>query len=335
MVKQIYNPHEDDELFNVHVVIFTCAASRAVHLDIVPNTGSSAFLRSLKRFMSRRGIPSLMISDNATCFKSEKVRLSEELLRLGIRWKFIVESSSWWGGFWERLIKSIKRSLNRIIFRASVNYEELLTIIIEIETIMNSRPLTYIGNEVDEILTPGHLLIGKRIIKENDDTFNEHEVSDRLHITKRASYLKSVSEHYWKRSKAECLLELRKRHIQNGESETKINIGEVAVINEQTKRNFWRLGVITKLIEGSDKKARVVVLKTTRNGKSNFLRRPIEKLHPLEIRSQTMVNKADEAASDACTDGCDDVIDENIVVFERPRRVAADNGTLIRRLTGN
>ena len=77
MVKQIYNPHEDDELFKVHVVIFTCAASRAVHLDIVPNTGSSAFLRSLKRFMSRRGIPSLMISDNATCFKSEEVGLSE------------------------------------------------------------------------------------------------------------------------------------------------------------------------------------------------------------------------------------------------------------------
>ena len=80
---------------------------------------------------------------------------------------------------------------------------------------------------------------------------------------------------------------------------------------------------------------RSVVLKTTGNGKSNFLRRPIEKLHPLEIRSQTMVNKADEAASDACSDGCDDVIDENIVVFERPRRVAADNGALIRRLVGN
>ena len=110
-----------------------------------------------------------------------------------------VESSPWWGGFWERLIKSIKRSLNRIIVRASVNYEELLIIMIEIEAIMNSRPLTYIGNEVDEILTPGHLLMGKRILKENIDTFNEHEVSDRIHITKRASYLKSVSEHYWKR----------------------------------------------------------------------------------------------------------------------------------------
>ena len=80
-----------------------------------------------------------------------------------------MESSPRWGGFWERLIKSIKRSL------------------------------TYIGNEVDEILTPGHLLMGKRILKENNDTFNEHEVSDRLHITKRASYLKSLSEHYWKR----------------------------------------------------------------------------------------------------------------------------------------
>ena len=163
------NPHEDDELFNVHIVIFTGAASRTVHLDIGRNTGSSAFLR--------RGIPSLMISDNATCFKSEEVRLSEELLRLGIRRKLIVESSPRWGGFWERLINSITRSLNRIIFRALVNYEELLTTITEIEAIMNSRPLTYIGNEVDEILTPEHLLMGKRILKENNDTFDEHEVN--------------------------------------------------------------------------------------------------------------------------------------------------------------
>ena len=128
-------------MFKVHIVLYTCAATRAVHLDLVPDTGASSFIRSLKRFIGRRGIPNL-ISDNATCFKNEEVKLSEELVIQGIKWKFIVETSPWWGGFWECLIRSMKRSLNRI-FHSSVNYEELLTIVIEIEGIMNSRPLTY------------------------------------------------------------------------------------------------------------------------------------------------------------------------------------------------
>ena len=91
----------------------------------------------------------MISSDNATCFKNEEVGLSEELLGLGINWKYIVPDSPWWGGMYERLIKSMK--LNRIIFRASIAYEGLLTIVIEIEAIMNSRP---------EI----HLRMGKRII---------------------------------------------------------------------------------------------------------------------------------------------------------------------------
>ena len=91
----------------------------------------------------------------------------------GIKWKFIVEASPWWDGFWERLIRSMKSSLNRIIFRSSVNYEELLTIVIGIEGIMNSRPLTYINSDVEEILTPGHLLMGKRILDENGESLTD------------------------------------------------------------------------------------------------------------------------------------------------------------------
>ena len=141
-----------------------------------------------------------MISDNATCFKNEEVKLSEELVILGIKWKFIVESSPWWGGFWERLIKSMKRTLNRIIFRSSVNYEEFLTVVIEMEGIMNFRPLTYINSDIEEILTAGHLLTGKRLLAENRYELNSDK-SDKVEITKRAKYLKTITEHYWKRWK--------------------------------------------------------------------------------------------------------------------------------------
>ena len=73
----------------------------------------------------------MMISDNATCFKSEEVRLNEELLKLQVKWKFIVEASPWWGGFWERLVQTVKRSLRKVLFR--VNYEELETVLLDIE----------------------------------------------------------------------------------------------------------------------------------------------------------------------------------------------------------
>ena len=224
-------------MFNVHIVLYTCAATRAVHLDLVPDTGASSFIRSLKRFIGRRGIPNLMISDNATCFKNEEVKLSEELVVQGIKWKFIVAASPWWGGFWERLIRSMKRSLNRIIYRSSVNYEELLTIVIEIEGIMNSRPLAYINSDVEEILTPGHLLMGKRLLDENGESLTDI-VSDKVQLTKRATYLKAITEHYWKRWKNEYLLELCNTHIQNGDSTTTIKVGEVVIIREKTKQTF-------------------------------------------------------------------------------------------------
>ena len=66
-----------------------------------------------------------MISDNATCFKNEEVKLSEELTSLQIKWKFIIEASPWSGGFWERLAQSTKQILRKSLFRATVTYEEL------------------------------------------------------------------------------------------------------------------------------------------------------------------------------------------------------------------
>ena len=97
MVRDVFESNND--MHKVEVVLYTCAVTRAVHLDLVPDLSASAFLRSFKRFINRRGIPKLIISDNATCFKNDEVRFNEELLRLNVKWKFIVEASPKWGGF--------------------------------------------------------------------------------------------------------------------------------------------------------------------------------------------------------------------------------------------
>ncbi|XP_057302726.1 uncharacterized protein LOC130636893 [Hydractinia symbiolongicarpus] len=87
MVKPIFN-EDQSAMFPVHVALFTCAVTRAVHLDIVPDQSASSFIRTLKRFLARRGIPTLMISDNATCFKNEELRLNEELSKLNLSSSF-------------------------------------------------------------------------------------------------------------------------------------------------------------------------------------------------------------------------------------------------------
>ena len=87
------------------------------------------------------GQRTLLLLHNATCFKKEELTLSEELLLLNIKWKYIIEAAPWWGGFYERIVGSVKRALRKILFHATVTYEERLTVIAEIECILNSRPL--------------------------------------------------------------------------------------------------------------------------------------------------------------------------------------------------
>ena len=130
LVKEIYTA--DSQMYKCYILLFTCATSRSVHLELIPDMSSQTLIRALKRFFSRKGFPSLFISDNFKTFKSAvlKTFLRENL----VEWEFILELSSWWGGFYERLVKLVKDALRKVIKNAKLNYEELQTILIEIES---------------------------------------------------------------------------------------------------------------------------------------------------------------------------------------------------------
>ena len=146
-------------MYKVHVVLYTCASSRAVHLDLVPDISCIALVRSLKRFVNRYGLSNLYLSDNATCFTGPE--LSSFIQGVESEWRFILEASPWWGGYWERLVQSSKRCLRKTLSKSKLTYEELLTVIAEVEGVLNSRPLCHIHEDtVDEVLTPAHLLFG-------------------------------------------------------------------------------------------------------------------------------------------------------------------------------
>ena len=131
-------------MFKAGIVLYTCAATRALHLDLFPDLSSTSLIQSLKHFIPRRGIPKLLISDNGTNFSSEEEKRRQELLILGIKWRFIVEAAPWWGGFWERLVQTVKQSLRSILFKSTVTYDDLETIIIQIESIINCKFSVYV-----------------------------------------------------------------------------------------------------------------------------------------------------------------------------------------------
>ena len=159
----------------VWICLFTCLVTRAVHLDIVVDMSAETFIRCLKRFAARRGLPQRILSDNGKTFKAtakylKSVFKSDAVKRYlaegGCEWAFNVAKAPWWGGVFERMVKSTKRCLKKILGRACFSHDELLTAVTEIESVINSRPLSYMyvsADDTEEALTPSHLMTGCRV----------------------------------------------------------------------------------------------------------------------------------------------------------------------------
>ncbi|GFX03422.1 integrase catalytic domain-containing protein [Trichonephila clavipes] len=142
----------DKEVKKCYFAIFTCARTRGIHLELVSSMSTKHFLLAFRRFTCRQGNCSVVYSDNAKSFKAAskdliyfaKILKNSEfkdfISSRGITWKFIVERAPWWGGFYERLVKSVKDPLRKILGKALLTFEELATILVEIEYIVNSRP---------------------------------------------------------------------------------------------------------------------------------------------------------------------------------------------------
>ena len=104
--------------------------THARHHDLFTDLSCTTFVRSLKRFINRYGLSKLYVSDNATCFTGPE--LKSFIQSVESKWKFILEASPWWGGYWERLVQSCKRILRKVLGKAKLTYEELLTVIAKV-----------------------------------------------------------------------------------------------------------------------------------------------------------------------------------------------------------
>ena len=166
---------EESESKKVWICLFTCCVTRGIHLKLVTDMSTQTFLRSFKRFTARRGMPTLVISDNAKTFSSAAQYLAE----LKVKWSFNLEKAPLWGGFFERMVQSVKRCLRKNIGSAKLSYDELSTALTEVEAIVNSRPISYLSSEdLEEPLTPSHLMIGHRVLSLPDSTRVTTDIHD-------------------------------------------------------------------------------------------------------------------------------------------------------------
>ncbi|XP_014241346.1 uncharacterized protein LOC106662057 [Cimex lectularius] len=151
-------------------------------VEVVSQLSTPAFLACLDRFVARRGLPSKMMSDNAKNFVGAKRELSElyiwwasentrqeidvQMVKQSIEWSFIPPSAPHFGGLWEAAVKSLKYHLTRVLDHQPFTFEELCTVAIKIEAILNSRPLYAMSSDPDDysMLTPGHFLVGDALV---------------------------------------------------------------------------------------------------------------------------------------------------------------------------
>ena len=200
------------KLTKAYICIFVCEDSRAVHLELTNNMTTEAFLQAFRRMANRRGMPKVIHSDNQTTFhKAAKVfkiskqkstlskidpkEVERKLANEQVTWKFITERASHRGGHWERVCRQIKEPLRRVLGKALLTYTEMYTVLTDIEATINSRPLTYIGDDIKDgrIITPALLAVGRDLNQIPNEPNREISLADRY------SYQQQLKNHFWKR----------------------------------------------------------------------------------------------------------------------------------------
>ena len=298
----------------VWICLYTCCVTRAIHLDLVVDLHTGTFLNCFRRFVGRRGLPMHLVSDNGKTFKAAAAIIKKiwtnpdvqtHFAGMCVKWTFNLERAPWWGGFFERMVKSVKRCLRKTLGNSCLTYDELLTALIEVEAVINSRPLTIVSSsDTEEPLTPSHLLTGHRILtlpfihSPPDQDFNPS--AQGINFNKRMGHLRKVLDRFWKRWQAEYLVELRECHRHHGnrsKNTSHPHIGDVVLVQEQDRpRGLWKLAVVKEVMVGSDGHTRGAIVRVhDKSGRIISLRRSVRQLYALEPRIEE--NASEDLAS--------------------------------------
>lgn len=259
-------------MIKAYLCIFVCLAVKAVHLELVTELSKEAYLAALRRFISRRGKPRSITSDNGTNFVGacnelgsflKSSNLESALADEGIKFLFTPPYSPHFNGLAEAAVRSTKKHLKTVLNLTHFTYEEMYTVLTQIEAILKSRPISPMSTDPSDMvaLTPAHFLIGRTLTAVPSP--QEAEGAN-LTTLQRYRRVEAIKLHFWRRFSNEYVSQLQnKTKWFKGDSLNMEN--SLVLIKDKTSPPLvWLLGRIVKLYPGIDGVNRVAEIKTKR-----------------------------------------------------------------------
>ena len=291
-----------------YVCLFVCLTTKAIHLELVMDLATEAFIAALKRFISRRGVPSTLLTDNGTNFvgarreiselydllntRASQESVSQYLLSHRIDWTHSPARSPHFGGIWEAGVKQMKSLLFKHLGTQRLTSEEFYTILTEVEAILNSRPLVPLDSApVDraQVLTPAHFLIGRSIKALPGQPDNRSNITS----LRRWNLCTRLTHDIWDRWSQDYLHKLQQFH-QWRHPKRPVQVGDVVLLKDtELFLHSWPLAVVEQTHPGSDGMVRVVTLRTSKG----LYKRAVTRVVPLLQNEESAVTSPPEGCS--------------------------------------
>ncbi|PIC13705.1 hypothetical protein B9Z55_027568 [Caenorhabditis nigoni] len=335
-----------NEVEKSYIAIFTCTVTRMIHLELVRDVSTDEFLLAFTRFMGRRGCPQTVTSDNAATFKlvaeildqfsvreddylarieldkivdqkekfeKEKTSVIEkEMTKKGVTWYFNTALAPWQGAHYERLVGIVKKALKHALGDHEYRTKDLETIMIECESLVNRRPLTYVDEESEDskLLRPIDILTPDLCFANIDENGLEKEYYE------YTSMYRQVQKHvkrFWNIFHRDYLQQNKNFQTMYQSNRAHSNlvkpiVGEVVLLKDElAPRGKWKIGIISELMKGRDGEIRSVRIRTTLKRKkidgspiykpvpTREITRPLRLVIPLEIRPENATSDENES----------------------------------------
>ncbi|XP_055633875.1 uncharacterized protein LOC129774195 [Toxorhynchites rutilus septentrionalis] len=279
------------------VALFTCLTIRAVHVEVVHTLSAESCRLAIRRFISRRGAPQQIFSDNGTNFRGAARVISDEIKVLNkqlattftnaeIEWIFNPPSAPHMGGVWERKVRSTN-ALKSLHHKQKINDEELMTLLSEAEMIVNSHPLAFVPLEdtTQEAITPNNILLAS---SSSTNTSSGIPVNEVISLRVNWKMMQQILNQFRKRWIQGYLPTIARRTKWFNDVRP-LQIDDQVVIVDETVRNGWLRGRIVKVYTACDGQVRKVDIQTS----SGVFQRPAIKVALLDVlQSSKAVSKS-------------------------------------------